>query len=296
MRYIIVITLSVVLSSCAYLRAITFVEDEKSGTTEPQITKLYLIGPKAASPTIDAKQFGDPAFEKALATCVPKPPGPGPMEPISAILIGFAVEQGISMITDALAALVDELREKSQRTYATSVILADPGHLEETTCLVVVRGSAAESAPGVPKTVGLALVLKLERIGVGRKDAVTIQPIYVHLRNAVAITGKGKPVSIAVALAGKAARVKDNIRKVDVFAQATLTLADVPLGKVATDLPEPSGLVPLAPTDSSSIELSVGITESGTGIPDTEKAKAEIKALAAALKPALIEHAKSLVN
>lgn len=291
-KVVCIVAASLALSGCAYLRAVSFGDgDVKSAIEAPQTTALFLVGPTKKEELKHIKYDG---FSAALDGCTEGGIG---TDSIPAILLGFAAEQVIGFVTGELSARLDELQAKGQRTYTANAIL-EPGAFENTTCLVVVRGDKDPGATAntFPKSIGLVAVLKLERVGASPQNAASVQVKYLRMNNAVAMTGVGEPVDVAFAMVGKAARIKDNVRRIDAFAQTTLNFPGVPLGKAPKGAPAPSGLIALQPSDASAIEIVVGITESGTGLPDTEKAKAELKALAAALGPELVARAKALAG
>jgi hypothetical protein len=116
------------------------------------------------------------------------------------------------------------------------------------------------------------------------------------MNDAVALTAEAEPVDLALAFAGSAAREDREVRSIGTFAEATIRIPSAPLGEPVTNLPESTGLLALPPTDATAIQLSVGITESGSGVPSAKKARAEFEALAAAIGPALAKQAQGFAE
>lgn len=315
-------TLAVVagtLSGCAYLRAVTFESDEDSAIEQPQKTSVYLL--RAEQKTLVEQPLASLPIPKELIApmkeCLriaePQPTA-GALVPA---LVGFFVDYGITALTDALAARVDELAQKGSKTYSANAIVSDE-KFDDAECILLVRETAPPKHEDPPPPAsaklypfGLGLILEKEfpcdraDKPCGGKDnpfvsdeAVILKPFYLKMYNAVAITERDKPVDVSVAVTAKAAyTTKDAMRKVDVFGTTTFTIAKVELGaENQKGRVKASGLFPQAPTNASAVELAVAVTESGSGVPKGVKEKAELEALKKALGPILVEKAKSLVE
>ena len=75
-----------------------------------------------------------------------------------------------------------------------------------------------------------------------------------------------------------------------------IKIPSVPLGTPVMNQPPSTGLFALPPTDATALQLSVGITESGSGVPNAKKARADLEAWAAAIGPVLATQAQGLVE
>ena len=121
----------------------------------------------------------------------------------------------------------------------------------------------------------------------------TLRPIYLRANNAVAVTGKGKPIDLAVGFAGKAARTEKGAKKIQLFAESSFSVPNVKLGTAVSALPDGSSLIALPPENASALEFSMAITESGTALPNFEKSKAELKSLSKAVGPTIVDQIKA---
>lgn len=307
---------ALLVSACAYVRAVTFEKDPKSGTEGAQQVAIHLIGPlppEGAPPAASAGRnetakeigalkaaVGDERFGKLVDACAGLRDDRVKIESLGAVLVGFVVQQGLSMVTDVLAARVDALVASGKKTYSASVITT-PDFFAQARCLVITRGPEKPAKPGDPE---LGFVLVLTKAEMPKGESTVFRPAYLRMNNALAVTAKGETLDLALGIAGKSATAKDGVRKVDVFATASFTIPSVrlPNGKdqdgVVTSFPKgsTSGLVATPPAQASAIELSVAITETGSALPNAVKARAELEALAKAIGPSLTAKAQSLVE
>jgi hypothetical protein len=261
-------------------------------------------------------------------------------EPFSLVLIGFLIQQGLGLGKDAIAGYVEGLQERGQRTYSGQLLLPRDRAVKGG-CLLLVRADFPEGGD-IPSNFGMALLAKLEPVkfdaatGAAQTgapsgsstaqegqsgasapttatpaevapDAARLHILYAKLNNAVAVTGKGKPVHVSVAVVGRAVRAEKGVPKIELFARDTVTLGPLPLpntddnatarkAKKEAIVQASTGLLPMPPYDASAVEITIGITESGSGVPDAKKAKAELEALEKALGPELIKAGQGLVG
>jgi hypothetical protein len=215
----------------------------------------------------------------------------------------YAGHEALSFLGNQLASLAEELEENGQKKYHVS-ILTHRQAFSPNLYLMVVRGDWANApvasirTPGeiLPPNPGLVLLVKVEPLeksdfaaDVERLPtiggAVRLRTLFLRVENAMAITGKGKPISISLAFVGKAVRNTRGVRTFGAFAQETMEFQEVAFGSSLDDQDGsgPSGLIPLPPDDASVLELTVAITESGSAIPDAKRARAELEALEEAL-------------
>ncbi len=293
---------SILLSGCAYIRALSFEEHPRSGITEEQKTTVYLIGSGGGRGLAGLPQE---LVAPVQQQCAAPSTEPAPAA-LGAAIIGFFVQYGIDLVVDELASRVDALVARGTKVYSANAIVSAKA-FDDATCIVLVREAVAKPAPaqalGASDPFGLALILrkKLPRENDGSTpysdEASVLVPIYLKMYNAVAITGQGEPVDLSVAVTAKAAFEKEKVRKVDPFGTTTFTIPGIELGPDDQSAHgKASGLFPQAPTHASAVELAVAVTESGSGVPDAVKARAELEALKAALGPILVEKAKALAE
>ncbi len=289
---------SLFLTGCEFVRAFTFNEDDSSGHVERQTSKLLLVDEQSRDDRAGTVPALDPELRNVLANCAA-----GEAEESATALVlpiaGFLVQSALDGAVDALASRIEELRQKSQKTYRASVILDDPRDFgRANTCLVFVRSERDESNPGelADAPPAFVLVLQIEpRGGAQNPTSFTLKPTYLRVNRAAAITGDGEPITVAVAFAGKAARLVKNEPKIDIFAEQSIEISNVKLGEQVKHLPENIGLIPSAPV-ATALEVSIAITESGSALPNSDKAKAELEALAKAVGPAIKSQVERLLK
>ena len=90
--------------------------------------------------------------------------------------------------------------------YTARAFVAPPQRFsEDATCLLVLRETRREAAE--PPELGLVVLMKVEHIpNSAKSEAAIFHTVYVKMNNAVALTGDGEPVDLALAFAGSAAR------------------------------------------------------------------------------------------
>lgn len=273
------------LSGCEYYRAVSFVEDGLSGKTKNQLSSLHLI---SENPAKVGGGISEPAFSR-LAGCKPNTD-----DRAGALLFApFVIDAVLGEINNQFDSLVDDLKKKSQKTYKASVILPNRKHFAKTNqCLVFLRTSERVSPGQINlEDANFAFVMGVAKIG---ENAFQLRPLYLKAKNAVAITASGEPIGVSVAFVGKAAIEEKGGNKVSLFAEKSFTISNVKLGEERPDLPQASGLIALYPNNATALELTVAITETGSGIPDEDKARAELKSLFDAVGPKVKEAATGL--
>lgn len=277
------------LGGCEYYRAVSFDEDDNSGVDTPQTSTLSLVSSEGAAFEAD---FAARDMAEALAYCR------GAQEEslalsLGAALVGTGVDMALGFAESELASKIEGLKAKSERSYKATLVLESAGDFaKENQCLIFQRVDAKDAGQG-PALLGfgLSLVLAVRPIG---DSAFTLSPIYLEADNALAITAEGAPVKISVGFVGKNARTKDGEHIVEPFAESTFSFDKVAFGETVNTRGVQSGLVAMFPTDAKSLELSVAITETGSEVPDEEKALGELKSLKEAVGPTLKEQGKAL--
>ena len=301
-KFFAVLFLGLALQGCEYIRALSFQPADVSGN-EVNTTVLVSYLPYEASlhgllRDNSALADFDPKFLERFDECrkakIPKALPP---------LVGLAVGWATGYIEDSLASLVTQLRNKSQRTYGGYVVVDFKDHgapFYGTECIVVMRGAIREQE-GVKKLVslGLAAIFYVRRHG---SHGMALVPAYLRMKDAIAVTEEGKTpvVNLTMAISISSAAIVNGVPQVIQSAADTLDFGAVPLGATnrATIDCDPSAILsnpkgcPFAtrllarpPAEASAMMISVGVTESGTGLPNAEKAIAELKALRKALGP-----------
>lgn len=283
------LSLSVTLSGCEYLSAVTFQEDPLSGKTDAQHTSLNIISVPGANLT------GTPpiSLSEALDRCKNKSEESA-LATLGVTLIGFGVDALYKYGSKKLESLVDGLKKRSQKTYKATAIIANPKTFaNQAQCLVFLR-TAKPLDPKAPiDNPNLALIIAVTDVG---ENAFRLSPVYLKAENAVAITGDKKPVSMSVAFVGKAALKEKGVNKVSVFAEHTFNIPDVTLGTFKKELPQGTGLIALHPDSATQLELVVSITENGSEVPDEDEAKAELKSLLDAVGPTIKDAGKKYLS
>lgn len=270
------------LSGCEFLRIQTFNEHTKSGDKTPYSveTAMFRVGPTTGggAPVPGAGQFGPGLAEAARRSCstapAAKPRSLGPVAAAPAL-----AEAAIGLVLDALFAglerSITRFNERSQRVYKGRVLLDLTPAMKSGAphCLSILRKAGKEGR--------LALLLRVEGKPGGKPDALVIKPVYAEIRHALAITGQDGGIDLAVAISGKAALRSKEGPVVKTFAADAFSLNGLKIGVPKDDFSEDAGtgLFAFYPNGTSTVELTIALTESGTGLPDAERAQAELKAI-----------------
>lgn len=291
-------TAMLALAGCEYARVVAFDGHELSGSRDPYDVRLGVVGtpgkasspalPRSARSTLGAESFSDlyrETLERECSVDAPKATG----RTLVAPLIGFAVDQFIGGVSSALQSRADELKESSQKTYATSILLKPEEFPVNARgrCIVVERVAKADD--GAVPAGGLALAFRLTPVGATGSVAMTPEPVYAELRKALALTASDRGVSLVIALGARVARMGENGPAVGEVALGSFTIPNLTIGKPKFDFDNRAGgdLIAQIPDGWDALELTVAVVETGSAIPDADRAKAEVKALQAAIGPKL---------
>ena len=277
----------VAITGCEFARVATFSADPQSGAEDPYRVALHVTSANASfTPT--AGRF-DPQFATVVAEQCGRRQAPTGRSfgAFAGVVAPFVIDQFIGAASSALQSRVEELADNSQKGYATRVVL-DRNEMPRggpNQCIIVERimTSGGEDRGGV------ALVLRATREGSTGNAAFSLKPVYVELRETLAVTAAGAPVEISVAVAAKVARQGPRGPVVQDSSLGSFTIRQLAIGAPQTEFGTPvsSGLVAQTPDDADAIELSVAIVETGSEIPDAEKTQAEVKAFEGAVGPTL---------
>lgn len=291
----------VMLSGCEALDAFTFNKDTRSGVPGDSETWLTLIDrfTDLRSPSVLSQGAGFPGLSEAMTQCqvVSHPTGPVPaIPPLLIPLAGLAVDTGTRVVSEAIQAKVDALKQASMKGYSGVLILDDArsfglgqtGSVAQ--CLLLVRRIKQQSGEFEPAS---ALLLGIIPRGVSAHKnaaAAVFSPLFVQVERSAAVTRSGKPISMAVALSvvaivtGKAGAERREI-SLGAFQINNLDLGVTRAWKSPTNAG--TGLMVLPPSQASALELKVAVVETGSALPDFDKAKAEIQAVRDAVGPEL---------
>lgn len=307
-----VLATSILLASCEYARVLSFKEDEASGQTGSTKFELIILDSKGAplSPLPERSAFNEvsaPTFDLQFAEARKRHCGFGAqadpealLAPFVLPLIGIAVDKTISYATSALQSRVDEFVSNGTHAYHATLIVDDPqtfGYgLQHgmSQCLLLIRSHLPkEVGKGKPEPTFVHLV-KVTRKGRAESSAgaVTLTPVYTRLTKSVAITEARRGVQLAIAIAGSAVVTGKIGPERTQFGLTSYTIPEARFSETdvfdaETEGGNSSGLVPLHPTDATALELTASVVETGSAIPDADRAKAEIRALSDALGPAI---------
>lgn len=286
------------LAGCEYARVLAFDGHERSGSRDPYDVRLGVVGtpgnsstsalPRAAHDTFGAQSFSglyQETLEQECSVVAPKAAGRALVAP----LIGFAVDQFIGGVSSALQSRADDLKERSQKTYATSILLKPEDFSDNARgrCIAVERVAKADD--GAVPAGGLALAFRLTPVGATGNVAMTPEPVYAELREALALTASNRGVSLAIALGARVARMGENGPTVSDVALGSFTIRNLIIGEPKFDFDNRAGgdLIAQIQDGWDALELTVALVETGSAIPDADRAKAEVKALQAAIGPKL---------
>jgi hypothetical protein len=292
-------------SGCQTIDVLTFKEDPRSGVLGEAVTSLRIVdrNTELNSSEMAGLTSGFPKLVDELRSChaTSEPGGKAAiLAPLAAAAAAYAIETAVTAASEAIQARVDALKQASIQGYSGVLILDDaktlgvghPGKIEQ--CLLLVRrikkprgqqGSEAAAA-------FLIGVVPRGKSSTTSATAVVFTPLYVHVVQSAAVTRSGEPIDAAVALSvvaivpGKSGPER---REVSLGA---FKLAKLEFGTSKTWEKEPhpgTGLMALPPSTSAALELRIAVVETGSALPNFDKAKAEIQAVRDALGPAVKE-------
>lgn len=278
------------LGGCEYLRVISFNDAEGSGDTRPfKVASEY--APSGSNSdgleSILAKYANPGAVRTACA--LPDVQAKA-VAPLAAAAASFVVGQLISYVSSELQAAADELAARSQRTYRAKVLLVPDDEPFGKHCLIVERLAADEEETEL----AMALVLLVDPLSIGQQGPVgaVVKPVYLEFREGLAVTAEGEGIDLAVGIGMSVALETKNGPQIQQVSLGSFTLPQVKPGAVE-DMFEAgevgTGLVAMPPSSAKAIEITVAIMETGSAIPDTDKAKAEIQALEEAIGPVITD-------
>gem|GEM_PF-3681048 len=296
--------LVLLLSSCEYLKALSFDKADVSGNqinTTVLVSYLPYEGQlRGLLPNDTPLAEFDQRFLQQFDECR-KAPVPKALPPLVGLAFGWAA----GYIDDYLASVVTELRSRSQRTYGAHAIVDLKGRgapFYGNECVVVIRGAIAEK-DGIKSlsSVGMAAIFRVKRYG---DYGMVFVPSYLKMKDAIAVTKKAETpvVNVSMAISIASAGVVNEVPSVIQTAADAFNFGAVPVSaakRAAIDCDASSissspkaclfatKLLAQPPGRASALMISVGVTESGTGTPNAEKALAEVKALRQALGPLL---------
>jgi hypothetical protein len=197
------------LVGCQTYAILTFEPDEeRSGIVENQeVRAIYYRGGPDENPVekLDLAGVASDSLKTALERCIPKPDEAGFLPALAIPLVAAAAQFVFTIGTDALAARLNEIRDRAQRTYTSRVTVEfeEPTQLlayEVTNpeCILFLRETRSDDNGDT--ALGLAVLFEKRRRG----DGLILVPSYVELRNAMAETSASAgTISVALAIVVK---------------------------------------------------------------------------------------------
>lgn len=310
----IVVICTTIISGCAYLKAVNFPQDDRSGVVGETSVDLALVD------AVDAVDATDENIRQRLPSLSrflnPNPADNSLITSLEnhcnlredAIVKGFvdstiaapAATQLILQLRAYFQSRLEKLYERSEHKYTANLALNPKKFGYQDQCLILVRSHETDGDIPDPTFI---LVAKIElrvptdrnsasspmnschQIGADKRTcaAFTLNPVFLFLDRSVAVTEAGKGVQVSVSLAGHMIRQgSEGPTKKEAYL-GSFTVKKANLGNETTDLPKSSELIAMIPDDALSLELRAAVVENGSGLPDAERAKAELKAIADAL-------------
>ncbi len=324
---------ALVFSACANLEAsfqvISFQEQEHTGIARGQELSLHVVTRAQSNAKLvaslpplvrDRYTYGKDRFHDVIDACSLLPPTAKPeafvFSPLAGALIGKAAQILYDSVFSEIESRRDKLQARSQyksaplrSTWSTAGSLT----WQKVTCVVLARvtdlgrptggGGFDGKLDGVADEIGLLVVLaRVDRGG----TASIFRPVFVEMNNAVALTGASQNPSIQVDLGvsvrpAVATGVKDPIATVIPPITARLR-AETPVCKEPSYLgdidscPMSSEMFSNPPADATALQLSVIVSETGSGVPTKEAVQAGDKILKDLSKPVFDEFLKALAD
>ncbi len=280
---------SLALANCTYLKVLTFEKDESSGLAGSIKTQAWLAPMVADEDLLNAAQQFDTSFGNTLTSCGVRPPASAQSLALGGVLVGFAFDQFWAFGTSILEERATALAKASERAYSARILLDDPNSFGRSQqCIIFVRYEVVNGKA----TPQLALILQTNPRGQltskGTPAAIQLRPIFLQVKGAAAVTAPDAGITLVAGIALRSIdEGKDDVAATDV-SLGSFTIGGVSLNAVkpANQLPAGSDFLALHSHRSRALQIGIAIVETGSELPDTDKAKAEFKALSeAAGKP-----------
>jgi hypothetical protein len=280
------------LSGCEYARVIAFAPEEGSGDTRRFDVAAGLVAggevlasrPASMQVASLADAFGPP-FEAALTERCGYDAN---VRGLTTAVVGFVVDQFVGFVASELSSLAEELAERSRGEWRGRFVLDDGAAFGRAPqCLVLVRVAEPEGGgdAGAWEPAAAMVLAVTPRTASGSPIAVEIDPVFLELKRAVAVTARGEGVDVAVAISGRAAVSRPAGPEISEFSLGAFTVPAAPVGQPVARFRVGTGLMALEPAGAGPVEINVVVKETGSAIPDAERAKAEIAALKDAVGP-----------
>lgn len=283
------------LGACQAFDALTFDADPNSGVAGKAETNIVLVDQGTDLGAISHYYTGfDGLADTLKSSCGAQSRVRGTVS--GAVIGGLVLDTAIGAVFDALQSRVDALKAASSKSYSGTLIVDDartfgfgqPGAVEQ--CIVVVRRIDTAGQEQMAAAAFVIGVTPRGRAVSGNPTAAVFSPLYARIDKAAAVTRDQNPVDVSIALSVAAiTHGKDGPERNDI-ALGSFTIGALELGESKTWLEKPSagtGLMALPPASATALELKLAIVETGSALPDFDKAKAEVKAIQDALGPEL---------
>lgn len=301
---------SLALSGCAnFFAATQFTHSPLSGTASGKSVLLMIDDEKSKKgkntnerevAALNKALSGQAALTLALDTQCSPPQAPD-AKMLSALvpIVASLAEAGFNIWADKQQRKIEAIVEAAQQSYAATIAL-DPEALGKARCALFVR-YAVDDDKSIK--LGLLALLKVNQEAPppgGNSGIFTLEPVYVRMFNAVAVTQdtSDPAVSVSVAVSIKAVgRSQGGIERLLPSGEGVVNVPKVKLGEkgeakcVVGGSCKRSDLVPF-PTARGTLSFTMSITEQGSTGFDDKAASAELAAVKAALGPAIGEAVK----
>ncbi|MDN5507543.1 MAG: hypothetical protein L0H10_27585 [Comamonas sp.] len=320
MRLAIILLALLPLAGCETMKILTATKLQPTAP-KTDVGILQLVG----DPDKQLLVWGDRAVNNGGVVEACKPVDPQIAAASAAIWAPIAARVVIDAAGSAATRYVKKMKAQASKSLSFKAVVSSD-HLATATCLIVYRGPTIDMAGdglnfAIPKKKdgsddfskkpkpqpNALVVMRIER----HIDSLRLVPIYAYAKNSISLTKcagdcsligqeKGK-ISVSVAITGTAVvSPSGNDIKLRDIGTATLTVKDVPLGGDGTASKGGSGS-PIGdrsaflavPANGTSVQLSVGMTESGDIAGDPDVAAAEILAATAALSEGSLAEIKA---
>ena len=211
-----------------------------------------------------------------------------------------------------------DLKKAAQRTYSAKIVLPADKFMKNCNCVILKRYKNDES-----RAIGMIAVVKINKQD--KNDSFTVQPIYVRAYNSLALTAekgskkkeeedswgeesktpekKKYAINVSIGASVKSIGVNDyKIPGVFSLGEGVVSIPDLLVGNYAKNDAVPlcvneecpsSDIIPYPVNPDSTASVSLSITETGDVGIDFDQTEAELKAMKAAIGPAL---EKSLIK
>jgi hypothetical protein len=293
--YALILVLSV--SGCATTPFFGFKKDEHSGAGRGE-AKLYVLGIAKNQADLGLE---DPELQTALARECRRSGQETHVVGFLVPLISAAGQLLFTLWANEQLREIAAITEAAKPAPSTVRVAMAAQEFRQAECIAFVRMTGS-SDKNKPPTVGLSILLKIRKQPMNKPtDAYVMVPVYARAFNSIAVAGKPSAagefakMDVAVAVSVKqVSRTETGNPTIALQGEALMKIGDLGIGPNATTRCVPSAMsqcdasdLLVLPPKGAVISLSLSVAEIGDVGFDVDAAEAELKAISAAIGPAI---------